>query len=101
MREFTNSRGVEWRVWDVTPAHLHPVTRGEDYMGNLQDGWLTFESMHEKRRLEAPYPGDWQSYPLPKLEELCRRAAPVLKRRPKSPSGERRAISAVEIERGA
>ena len=101
VREFTDSRGVEWRVWDVTVAQMHPITRGEDYMGNLQDGWLAFESTTEKRRLEAPYPGNWQSFSLPKLEELCRRASPVLKRRPKSPSGERRAISAVEIERGA
>ena len=52
VREFTDSRGVEWRVWDVTPAHMHPVTRGEDYMADLQDGWLAFESGREKRRLE-------------------------------------------------
>jgi len=100
VREFTDSRGVEWRVWDVTPVHMHPITRGEDYMEKLQDGWLAFESTSEKRRLAAPYPADWQSFPLPKLEELCRRASPV-RRTSKTPSGQRRAISAAEIERGA
>jgi hypothetical protein len=101
MREFTDSRGVEWRVWAVTPAHLHPVTRGEDYMDRLQDGWLAFESSAEKRRLEAPYPSDWQTAPLTELEALCRRASPAPKRRLTTPSGELRALSAVEMEREA
>jgi hypothetical protein len=101
VREFTDHRGIEWRVWEVTPVHMHPITRGEDYMGKLQDGWLTFESSTEKRRLEAPYPADWESFPLPELEELCRRASLVLRRRARSITGERRAASAVEIEREA
>jgi hypothetical protein len=101
VREFTDSRGVEWRVWDVTPAHMHPITRGEDYMADLQDGWLAFEAGREKRRLEAPYPADWMTAPLPVLEELCRRASVVIRRRPRSESGARRAVSAVEIEREA
>jgi len=101
VREFTDSRGVDWRAWDVTPTHMHPVTRGEDYMAHLQDGWLVFESGREKRRLEAPYPGDWNTLPIPKLEELCRRASPVRRIREKTDSGQRRAESAVEIERVA
>lgn len=68
-------------------------------MGMLQDGWLVFESAREKRRLEAPYPAAWLTYDIPALEELCRRAKPVLARRAKTPSGERVAISAAEIER--
>ena len=100
MREFTDSRGVEWRVWSVTPAHMHPVTRGEDYMADLQDGWLAFESAKGKRRLEAPYPETWQTCDLRALEELCERASAV-RRRPNSPSGARRAISAAEIEHDA
>lgn len=98
VREFTDSRGVEWRAWDVTPTHMHPVTRGEDYMANLQDGWLVFESGREKRRLEAPYPSDWLTFSIPQLEELCRRASPVRRVREKSDSGQRRAVSASEIE---
>jgi hypothetical protein len=101
VREFTDRRGVEWRVWDVTPIHMHPITRGEDYMANLRDGWLAFESGAEKRRLEAPYPGDWTEFTIPQLEELCRQASLVIRRRARTPSGERRAISAAEIEREA
>ena len=97
VREFTDRRGVDWRVWDVTPTHMHPITRGEDYMANLQDGWLVFESGSEKRRLEAPYPAEWLSFGIPELEELCRRASLVM-RRTRSKSGARRAISAAEIE---
>ena len=101
VREFTDSRGVEWRVWDVTPAHMHPVTRGEDYMADLQDGWLAFEGGREKRRLEAPYPANWTSAPLRELEALCRRASVVIRRRARSPSGERKAMDAAQIEHHA
>jgi hypothetical protein len=101
VREFTDSRGVDWRAWDVTPAHMHPVTRGEDYMANLQDGWLVFESGREKRRLEAPYPANWNTLPIPDLEELCRRASPVRRVREKTDTGKRRAVSAVAIEQVA
>ena len=101
VREFTDSRGVEWRVWDVTPAHMHPVTRGEDYMADLQDGWLAFQSGREKRRLEAPYPAAWTTAPLADLEDLCRRASVVIRRTARSASSARRAVSAVEIEREA
>ncbi len=101
VREFTDSRGVDWRAWDVMPTHMHPVTRGEDYMANLQDGWLVFECGREKRRLEAPYPRAWNTLPIPELEELCRRAVPVRRVREKSQSGQRRAVSAVEIEQVA
>jgi hypothetical protein len=98
VREFTDSRGVEWRVWDVTPAHMHPATRAEDFMGNLQDGWLVFESEEEKRRLEAPYPADWINFPIRKLEELWARAVPVVRRAAESTTGKRRAVQAAAIE---
>lgn len=101
VREFTDTKGREWRVWDVTPEHMHPVTRGEDYMLNLQDGWLAFESATEKRRLEAPYPKDWTSVSIPALEALCRRATPVVRRSMQSNTGKQRAIRATETERQA
>jgi hypothetical protein len=101
VREFTDSTGIEWRVWDVTPQHMHPATRAEDFMGNLQDGWLVFETATGKRRMEAPYPGDWISLPLAGLEELCRRAAPVVRRGTQSTTGQQRAAQAAELEAGA
>lgn len=79
VREFTDSEGIEWRVWDVTADQLHPVTRLEDLL-ELASGWLAFESETEKRRLPAPFPPDWATMPLPELEELCRRAPPVRRR---------------------
>ena len=102
VREFTDHKGIDWQVWDVTPSHLHPVTRGEDYMGDLQDGWLAFQSGADKRRLEAPYPANWIALPLADLEALLKRATLVVRRMQRaSPSGQRRAISAAEIENGA
>ena len=101
VREFTDRRGVDWQVWDVTPSHLHPATRGEDFMGNLQDGWLAFQSGPDKRRLEAPYPANWMTLPLSELEALLKRATPVIRRVRRTPSGERRAITAAEVEQGA
>ena len=101
IREYTDRNRVEWRVWDVTPAHLHPATRGEDFMGNLQDGWLVFESAREKRRLEAPYPAQWREFEIPGLEALCQRATVVMRRRPATPSGQRRAIATAELEKEA
>lgn len=98
VREFTDSRGVEWRAWDVTAEHIHPVTRSEDYMANLQDGWLAFESPTEKRRLEAPYPSEWTTLSLPALEALCARAAPVVRRGLSSPAASLQAVRAVETE---
>lgn len=98
VRDFTDSEGVEWRVWDVTPLHMHPATRTEDYMGNLQDGWLVFESEADKRRLEAPYPADWTSFPVSRLEALCRQARPVIRR---MPSGQQAAIVPAAPDRDA
>lgn len=98
VREFTDTRGVEWRAWDVTPEHMHPVTRSEDYMANFQDGWLAFESEGEKRRLEAPYPADWTTLGIHALEALCARATPVVRRWMTTPSGSHQARRASETE---
>ena len=101
VREFTDTRGVDWRAWDVTPSHMHPITRGEDFMADLQDGWLVFESGREKRRLEAPYPANWITLPIPALEELCARASLVVRRRATTVSGQQRQAKAAEIEQVA
>jgi hypothetical protein len=97
-REFTDSEGVVWRVWDVTPAHLHPATRAEEFMEPYVGGWLAFESRSEKRRLAAPYPARWAQYDLAQLETLCRAAAPVGRRRKNTPQ-EQLALSEQNAER--
>jgi hypothetical protein len=102
-REFTDSKGVVWRAWDVTTEQLHPVTRGEDYMGNLSDGWLAFESTGERRRMPAPYPADWTELSIPALEALCRSAPLVSSRSTKArtPSSEHRAFTAAAVDEAA
>jgi hypothetical protein len=52
-RDFTDDTGRRWRAWTTFPS-LHELVR-EKY----QDGWLTFESRGERRRL-APVPLNWQ-----------------------------------------
>lgn len=99
IREYTDSNRVEWSVWDVTPAQMHPLTRDEVFLGEMHDGWLVFESKREKRRLNAPYPHNWEEFDIPQLEELCAKASPVLRRRSRSPSGEHRAVQAAAIEK--
>jgi hypothetical protein len=102
VREFTDSKNVIWRVWDVTTAQMHPVTKNEDFMGDLADGWLAFESAHEKRRLPAPYPAAWASMSIPELEALCRKAPRVVVRhQPTSISGEQRVAAVEELDRAA
>src|SRR3712207_4180927 len=101
VREFTYSRNVVWRVWDVTTAQMHPVTKNEDVMGDLADGWLAFESPFEKRRLAAPYPANWASMSIPELEALCQQAPPVIMRPMRSISGEQRVAAVEELDRAA
>jgi len=101
VREFTDSHDREWRVWDVTTEHMHPVTRSEDYMANFQDGWLAFECGEEKRRLEMPYPSNWITLSIPDLEALCARATPVVRRWAQTTTGEERAKNASASERSA
>jgi DNA-binding helix-hairpin-helix protein with protein kinase domain len=101
VREFVDSRNIMWRVWDVTTAQMHPVTKREDFMGDLADGWLAFESATEKRRLAAPYPANWMEMSTADLEALCQQALPVVIRHPRSISGEQRIAAVEELEAGA
>ena len=91
-REFTDSEGVVWRVWDVTPAHLHPITRAEEYMEPWAGGWLAFESTKEKRRLVAPYPQRWIEYDLAQLELLLKAAETVGVKKKDTPKGAKLAV---------
>ena len=72
-RTIRDEQGVEWQVWDTTPAKQVSQT--------LEGGWLTFESRTEKRRL-APVPLYWLSAEERELLELLGRARPVQASRP-------------------
>jgi hypothetical protein len=69
-RQFTDSRGTTWIVWGTTPSP------GAVLAGDMKQGWLTFESDEERRRL-APIPRNWQDAPPERLELYCKAAQPV------------------------
>jgi hypothetical protein len=100
LREFVDRRGVLWKVWDVTPESIHPVTRLEFVLGAFQEGWLTFESATERRRLPELTAG-WMNLSNAGLEELCRRAMPVSSRDDSETQGAafRRLVESETLER--
>jgi hypothetical protein len=76
VREFSDSSGRAWRVWDVVPETIHPQTKTEDYLAAMyQTGWLVFETKaeDEKRRLPE-IPARWSELSDQGLEGLLRRA---------------------------
>jgi hypothetical protein len=85
VRDFVDASGMNWKVWPVTPEALQPKTAAEDYLGDYGEGWLCFESPHERRRL-ARYPSNWDSLTDPELCALLERAAIVRARKPKHPT---------------
>ena len=83
VREFNDSRGREWRVWEVTPASIYPRTKEEDYLASMYwTGWLVFETKAEddKRRL-YPVPIGWSDLPVAELELLLQKAGAIPKRK--------------------
>ena len=96
-RQFTDSKHTMWEVWDVEPSHAERRLRGEDrrrssptseerrvaedrsrvrIRSDLAQGWLAFESKHDRRRL-APIPPGWESLDESALEQLCDRARSI------------------------
>jgi hypothetical protein len=86
LRAFTDSSGVQWRVWDVLPnATSRPYSGPSGLPASLNgtswaDGWLCFECSVEKRRL-APIPPGWQFRGEHDLAQLCMNAVLVPERR--------------------
>lgn len=85
LRGFTDSMGVEWRVWEVFPRAGSLTTAETFSTAKLKgtvyaEGWLCFESGSEKRRL-APIPAGWQAQEHADLQQLLEQATPVALRR--------------------
>jgi hypothetical protein len=86
LRSFTDSTGVEWRVWEVSHTKAGSSSTAKSFSNaKLQgtafaEGWLCFESKDEKRRL-APIPIGWEKNEHPLLEKLLAQAKPVQLRR--------------------
>jgi hypothetical protein len=78
-RAFTDSTGMEWLIWHVTPGqHTRRAGRGLSTLPEeLADGWLAFECSAGKRRF-YPVPPEWETLADDKLEILCRAAIPVV-----------------------
>lgn len=76
LREFQDSSGIEWKVWDTTPERMHASPASDRALGELRSGWITFSSILGRRRL-APVPAGWANLPSQELEKLCERAVPT------------------------
>lgn len=79
LRVYTDRAGDEWRVWPVMPATVGVPMRDESYRA----GWLCFERIDgsDRRRLSmAEVPAAWEALPDPRLDLLCRLAAPATRR---------------------
>lgn len=92
-RVIVDSQGTAWDVWAVSPAALErrvevevasespaPERRRQSrrilVADALQDGWLAFQSLYEKRRL-APLPVGWSDASDETLREYLRRSVVV------------------------
>ena len=66
LREFQDSKGNPWRVWDTLPQTGRVR---EEY----QRGWLTFEQGEQasSRKRLAPIPAGWAELPESELRRLC------------------------------
>lgn len=86
LRGFTDSTGVQWRVWEVFPSKAQTTSIAEALSRSslketpFANGWLCFESPEAKRRL-APIPAGWEFAAETSLEELCQQAGSVPLRR--------------------
>ncbi len=73
-RVFRDAAGVRWEAFAVYP---HDDTQARARLPHpFRNGWLTFESVAEKRRL-SPVPDDWDQLREAGLRELCQRAERV------------------------
>lgn len=88
LREFADQSGRQWRVWDVTEQNIHPRTRGEDWMRDFLDGWLTFESVDGQAKCRLhPIPANWEAVDDAQLERWLHDAEPVRGDRSSGPVG--------------
>lgn len=90
LREFEDTDGGTWRVWDTNPDVVRGLTR------EMRNGWLTFDNGSERRRL-SPIPTAWFELPRERLLLLVQLAEPARSRgagdsahEPERRSGERR-----------
>ena len=76
LRQFTDSNGVTWRIWNVDPTTPHIPKVRQRRKSQPVNGWLVCESDKERRRL-SPVPEDWEQCDVATLEQYCQRAERV------------------------
>jgi hypothetical protein len=76
-RVFDDVRGKRWRVFAVRPTR--PTVERSALPESFREGWLSFESGDEKRRV-APIPPGWEELTIDDLRLLCQRAQRAPKR---------------------
>ena len=76
LREFTDSNGTAWRVWNVDPTTPHVPNVKQKRRSQPVNGWLVCESDKERRRL-SPVPDDWATCDVHRLATYCERAERV------------------------
>ena len=69
IRHFEDDAGVHWQVWSTLPAT-------EGVAGAFRQGWLTFDSVAERRRL-APIPSNWETASEAQLDTYRQSASAV------------------------
>jgi hypothetical protein len=79
MRNFTDTAGTEWMVFEVRRQENEEHNWAYLPRG-FRAGWLCFESDAGKRRL-SPVPDGWKSLDSSELERMLRRATAVVKNR--------------------
>jgi hypothetical protein len=100
-RQFIDSKRTSWEVWDVEPTEAERRRGANDrrrsgrqsverrksegrsrvrIKPDLTNGWLAFQSKHDRRRL-APIPIGWEAMDASALEQLCEQATSVGKPR--------------------
>jgi hypothetical protein len=101
LREFNDTLGREWRVWDVKQESIHPATRAEDYMRDYLDGWLAFESVDGEAKCRlSPIPAKWEDAEREQLLTWLHRAEPVRGDRTSGPHGTTAAQDATSASSG-
>ena len=79
LREFLDRDGRPWSAWETVPE------RGDTLAAEYRDGWLTFQSGRERRRLH-PIPAGWSDLSDERLELLCRVATATVSPTQEHPS---------------
>ena len=86
MRDFTDSAGTEWTIFEIRRQGNDEASWAYLPQG-FRAGWLCFESKVGKRRL-SPIPDGWKALNDSELERMLKTAIPVNRGKRDSSSGD-------------